>query len=62
MNVYYQNWVEVVASLDRLQLYLFLIVLTGYWINRWYGRGRFVWVSTGFSLTIVGALIEPLFR
>ena len=63
MNVYYQNWVEIVARIDRLQLELFLIVLTGYWLNRWYiNRQQFVFVGAGFSLVMVAALTEPLYR
>jgi hypothetical protein len=63
MNAYYQSWVEIVARIDRLQLQLFLIVLTGYWLYRGYvNRQQFVWVGAGFSLVVVAALAEPLFR
>lgn len=62
MNAYYQNWVEVVGRIDLLQLELFLITLTCYWLYRWYGRQWFGWVAAGFGLVVAGALIEPLLR
>lgn len=64
MNVYYQNWLEVVARIDQLHWYIFLIVLTVYWLYRWHGRQRvqFSWVTIVASLAVVTCLVEPALR
>jgi hypothetical protein len=60
--IYYNNWLEVVARIDRLQLNIFLIVLAGYWLYRWYGRQRFLPVAAVAGLVVVVSLVEPLCR
>lgn len=60
--IYYQNWLEVVRRIDQLQLELFLIVFTCYWLYHWYGHDRFKLAAAGFSLVTTAALIEPLLR
>lgn len=62
MTIYYQNWIEVVGRIDRLQLNLFLIVLAVYWLYRWYGRQRFRLIAAAAGMVIALSLSEPLWR
>jgi len=60
MNQYYQGWLEVTSRTDKIHLYLFLAVLTGFiWYKLWlYQHYRLT--LTVFLIVVAAAIGEGL--